>query len=188
MLLRELFYNRFVQITLERKPHARTKISSIAKLLVAIEPTSVNECADMVGEAVFKTGSDISVTPDITIPRGATAHQYIGSKIEGADWIAEKEIAADGQMKCDSVAIKPLCLISDTKVASEEEVHTKAATRPGFEYASIVAKDLAVKPVDLPFHITESAGFGSDHRLNFLEGFCLDAATCEGVQKRQCND
>ena len=36
----------------------------------------------MIGEAILKTASDISVTVDIAIPRSATAHEYIGREVQ----------------------------------------------------------------------------------------------------------
>lgn len=157
------------RLKLERKSHSCTNVGNIAEILVAVKVASVDEDPDVIGEAVLKTASDISVTVDIPIPRGATARHYIGSEVPGANGIAEEEVSASGQMECHSAAIKPGCLVSDTEVAEEEEVQAKSTTGAGVEYASMGAEEVGVEGIHLKFKIAESAGgFGDDDRLYFL--------------------
>ena len=58
--------------------------------------------------------------------------------------------------------------------------------RKYMEARIITAKECGIETIDLPFHVTESAGrCRGDNRLYFFEGFAVPS---KGFEKRQCND
>ena len=158
------------RVKLERKSHSCTNVGNIAEILVAVEVAPVDKDADVIGEAIFKTASDISVTVDIPIPRSATAHQYIGSEVPGANGIAQEEVSASGQW----YAVPPLSIPQPPRIRyrsigrrrNSGQIHhrSRCGIRLPWE-----PKNLGVKGIHLKLKIAESAGwFGDDDRLYFL--------------------
>ena len=57
---------------LEGKPHSSTEIPDVVS--ASVEVATVSEDGDVIGEAILKAGSDISVSGAILIPSATTAH------------------------------------------------------------------------------------------------------------------
>jgi hypothetical protein len=58
-------------LCLEGEPHASTEIADIPG--ASVEVTSINEDADMISEAIFKTSADIAVAGAVHVPSATAA-------------------------------------------------------------------------------------------------------------------